>query len=336
MSLCVHAVLCVCCLYCFDFPAAKHGARGRNDDSPVQLTTTFSSEETLRATRPRGEVETASLEFVADRDSLEAIEPISPVAQKGAEDSAHNLDDAPSHDVSSDESAATEPVMRPGSTRTLQRKYGHLLQQAVVNASLEAEANSPPMKTSVGAATGMSGSPTTAGTSFFDISAEGNLFCYVVDSSSSMDEGGAIDVARAELMASIEQLQAKQRFQILFYDFELHPLWDRGKQTFFATEESQKLARQYILSQQTHGGTVHRPALQAALKMVPDVIYFLTDGETPELSSPDLQALKRANRRGTRIHVIQFGRGAKLESFNWLEQLARDHRGSYRYHDLSR
>lgn len=335
ISVCVHALLCVCCLYCFDFPIAKHGTEAGDDDGPLRLTTTFSSEETLAAGRTGGEVTMAALEFVAARDGMEAIKPISPVAHNDGEDSTHNSDDAPSQEVATDDAAAMEPVVQPGSRRPLQRKYGHLLQQAVVNASLETEAGSPRTGTTGGTGTGRSGSPTTAGTSFFDISAEGNLFCYVVDSSSSMDEGGAIDLARAELMASIEQLQAKQRFQLLFYDSELHPLWDRGKQTFFATDESQKLARQFILSQQTHGGTVHRPALLAALRMSPEVIYFLTDGETPELSGEDLQTIKQANRRRTRIHVIQFGRGAKLASFSWLEQLARDHRGSYRYHDVS-
>ena len=71
------------------------------------------------------------------------------------------------------------------------------------------------------------------------------------------------------------------------------------------------------------------------LRSAPDVIFFLTDGDTPDLSQRDLKDLRDANRNNSQIHVIQFGKGAKFGATNWLEQLAKDHRGTYRYRDVT-
>lgn len=173
------------------------------------------------------------------------------------------------------------------------------------------------------------------GTSFFQVAAQGDHFLYVVDSSGSMDDNNAIGVARAELMASIERLDPGKRFQILFYDSDLHPMLNGKQEIFFATDINRTFARQFINNQQPDSGTEHRPALLAALRSAPDVIFFLTDGDNPELSPRDLRDLREANRKNTQIHVIQFGKGAKLGPMNWLERLAKDHQGTYRYRDVT-
>lgn len=173
------------------------------------------------------------------------------------------------------------------------------------------------------------------GTSFFQIAAQGDHFYYVVDCSGSMDEENAIGVARAELMASIERLDSTKRFQVLFYNSELLPMLKGKQEVFFATDVNRTLARQFINAQQPSSGTMHRPALVTALRSAPNVIFFLTDGDTPELSPHDLKELRDTNRNSTQIHVIEFGKGAKLGSLNWLEQLAKDHNGTYRYRDVT-
>lgn len=172
------------------------------------------------------------------------------------------------------------------------------------------------------------------GTSFFQITAQGDHFYYVVDCSGSMDEENAIGVARAELMASVERLDSTKRFQILFYDSDIHPMLNGKQEIFFATDINRTFARQFINAQQPNSGTMHKPALVEALRSAPNVIFFLTDGDTPELSQRELKDLREANRNNTQIHVIQFGKGAKLGPTNWLEQLAKDHQGTYRYRDV--
>jgi hypothetical protein len=172
------------------------------------------------------------------------------------------------------------------------------------------------------------------GTSFFQVAAQGNHFCYVVDCSSSMD-GGAMGLAKAELMASIQRLDSEKKFQILFYNSEIYPMTNgRQEDMFYATESNRLFARKFINNQQPDNSTLHRPALTAALRFAPDVIFFLTDGDIPELDAKDLQDLKRINGNNTQINVIQFGQGPKLGPTNWLERLAKDHRGTYRYRDI--
>ena len=173
------------------------------------------------------------------------------------------------------------------------------------------------------------------GTSFFQVAAQGDHFYYVVDCSGSMDEENAIGVARAELMASIERLDSTKRFQVMFYNSDLFPMQNGKQDIFFATDVNRTLARQFMTAQQPSSGTMHRPPLVAALRSAPNVIFFLTDGDTPELSPRDLKDLRDLNRNSTQVHVIQFGKGAKLGSMNWLEQLAKDHDGTYRYRDVT-
>lgn len=172
------------------------------------------------------------------------------------------------------------------------------------------------------------------GTSFFQIRAQGAHFCYVVDCSSSMEEGNAIAIARGELNASLRRLDTSKQFQILFYDSELHPMIDRGRDVFFATDTNRTLARQFMSGQQPNNRAMHKPALLAAFRSNPDVIFLLTDGQLPELSARDLYDLKINNKRRIQINVIEFGKGAKLGT-NWLDQLAQDHRGMYRYEDIT-
>lgn len=174
------------------------------------------------------------------------------------------------------------------------------------------------------------------GTSFLGIPAQGNTFLYLIDSSSSMADHNAIGYARAELMASLERLDSTKRFQILFYNSQMYPLIhpDGRQRIFFATDLSRNLARQFMHDREPAQGTNHKPAILEALKFGPDVLFFLTDGDQPALFAGDLDEIKRNNRGHTQIHVIEFGKGVKLGPTNWLEQLARSNRGSYRYFDL--
>ena len=336
ISLAVHAVICACCALCVDRPSGLNRDQLYAGGQPPHITTRFSSAELAEYSGAGLEPEftvqaaTGNPATHAPPEQLPAAdqEPLEPAA-------SDSIPPSQPTEVDSETSTTPETLASTNHNSLIKPKYAQLLQAATASSRSVS-------KLSEIAATegklGPAGRPdgTAVGTSFFDISAEGNVFCYVVDSSSSMDQDDAIGMARDELIASLQQLQTTQRFQILFYDSELHPLTNGKQQTFSATDAHLKFASQFILSQQTSGGTVHQPALLAALKLAPDVIFFLTDGETSELCARDLQQIKQFNRRRIKIHVIQFGSGAKLGSFNWLEQLATDHRGSYRYQDISR
>lgn len=182
--------------------------------------------------------------------------------------------------------------------------------------------------------------PTGQGqTPFFGIRDSGTRFVYVVDKSGSMSNHGAMRVAKAELLASLNTLDATQQFQIVFYSN--HPVvmsTPRGDATLlWATDINKTLARQFVSGVQPDGGTDHMPALIRALKLNPDVIFFLTDAEEPRLSAGQLDRIRRLNGSRARIHCIEFGTGPKLGNVeNFLQKLARENGGSYRYHDVTR
>lgn len=190
------------------------------------------------------------------------------------------------------------------------------------------------------------GSRGTAENSFFGIREDAKRFVYVLDSSGSMGRHSAIRVARAELLASLQKLDSKQMFQVIFYNESTYSMderpsierrlrGDRSDGLYPATSINRSMARQFIRSVQPDRGTRHLPALKAALRMKPEVIYFLTDANEPRMNAADLNEITTLNNGRARIHCIEFGKGESL-SETFLKQLARMNDGTYRYRDITR
>ncbi len=174
--------------------------------------------------------------------------------------------------------------------------------------------------------------------SFFNIEDKGRRFVYVLDRSGSMDRHGAIFVAKEELRASIATLDATQLFQIMFYSTtvaEMRVGRDKRK-LYAATEVNRTMARQFINGIEPDGGTNHMPALRAAMKYDPEVIFFLTDADEPQLSAADLNDIRKLNRGRAKIHCIEFGNGPELSVDSFPKKLARQNEGMYRYRDVTR
>jgi hypothetical protein len=194
--------------------------------------------------------------------------------------------------------------------------------------------------------TGIDGSPAASSlrtaaqgeTSFFDIRATGSRFVYVVDHSGSMGFYQQLQVAKRELRASLEALDATQQFQILFYNgrYTEMTLRDRPPSLQWATDINKTLGVQFIGSITPDGGTDHMPALRQALSYQPDHLYFLTDADQPQLSARDLAEVRRINRNRTQIHCVEFGTQGDLGVDNFLKRLARENGGTYRYRDVTR
>ncbi len=175
-------------------------------------------------------------------------------------------------------------------------------------------------------------------TSFFNIRARGTRFVYVLDRSGSMASYHALQVAKAELLASLESLQPTQQFQIIFYNetpSEL-TLGSRKRHLFWATDINRTLARQFIASIQADGGTDHMLALRRALRYGPEHIFFLTDADQPQLTAADLDEIRRLNHGRAKIHCIEFGRGPPVPVDNFLKRLARQTGGAYQYRDVTK
>ncbi|HUG90907.1 MAG TPA: hypothetical protein VML55_08745 [Planctomycetaceae bacterium] len=177
---------------------------------------------------------------------------------------------------------------------------------------------------------------------FFGAKDRASQVVYVLDCSGSMS-GAPLAEAKARLVASLESLDSTQRFQIIFYNQSPSIMTLRGEQRpelYWATDINRTLARQFIASVDANLGTDHMPALLQALSLKPEVLYLLTDADQPQLSARELNRIRSTNAGRTRIHTIEFGEGSqgsrRLDptSGNFLEVLAEQNGGTYRYQDV--
>jgi Mg-chelatase subunit ChlD len=180
------------------------------------------------------------------------------------------------------------------------------------------------------------GSPTPGpgDTSFMDIADNGERFVYVIDTSGSMADNGRIGLAQAQLIESLNMLRPHQSFQVVFYGESAHELIFPGAEKtrlHQATIPNIRMASRRINQVTPMGGTAHLPALSRAFGLRPDVVYFLTDGQTATSSRQKLEKVLRENITGARVHGIEFASGPReTRNPGWLEKLAFETGGKYR------
>lgn len=181
------------------------------------------------------------------------------------------------------------------------------------------------------------GSPTPGPgeTAFMNIVGEGESFVYLIDVSSSMmtDNNRALNLAKSQLKNSLRHLTNDQQFQVLFYSDYVEAIRLRlqpSQQMYRATRLNIQLAESAIDRVTAHGGTEHMKALERAIKLNAEVIYFLTDGDDSGFSATSLRRIQSRNKAGTQIHVIEFAAGPReTRRSSKLEQLAQQSGGKY-------
>lgn len=186
-----------------------------------------------------------------------------------------------------------------------------------------------------------SGSRPSSGTEdttaiLFGVSGSGSSFVYVIDRSDSMNGFGGrpFKAAKSELIQSLKTLTERQQFQIIFYNEQPKPFALPGLPMHMISGDPShlSLAEDHVRSITAFGGTEHESALKLALRMGPDVIFFLTDARLPRLSVSTLREIKnRADSSGTTIHCIEFGADPVAPSDSFLRDLAAQNGGQYRY-----
>lgn len=181
-----------------------------------------------------------------------------------------------------------------------------------------------------------------AAASLFGISGNGSRIVYVVDRSDSMNGNGGrpLLAAKRQLIESLGALKSTQFFQFIFYNDQSRPYQNSasvgGIQMIQAEPAAIADAQRYVESVSAFGGTNHSDALRMALRMRPDVIFFLTDGLIPSLSSGELDDIARiASSYGTTIHGIEFGTSPTADPNSFMPRLASNCGGEYRYFDVT-
>jgi Ca-activated chloride channel family protein len=179
-----------------------------------------------------------------------------------------------------------------------------------------------------------------ARTHVYGAAGEGNTFVYVFDRSSSMGTGGnsLLASAKHELLASLDDLGAENRFHIIFYN-EKPTKMDLGRSfagLVFADNRAKELAKRFVEGIVAAGGTRHFDALMEALKLRADVVFFLTDADEPELSDGQLWRIRSMNSGNSTINTIEFGDRPQPRRDNFLARIARENGGQYVYIDVTK
>ena len=154
---------------------------------------------------------------------------------------------------------------------------------------------------------------------------------FVCDSSGSM-EGEAKFLLLQELRKAIEPLVVEQSFNIIFFSGERFPsAFPDGLKP--ATRKFKGEAGTFLDNLTVGGSTNPIPALEAAFRMKPDLVFFLTDGRFDTLAGYDavIGTVERLNGDNEAIvNTIQFiNRDEEAERV--LKKIAFDSGGVYRF-----
>ena len=150
--------------------------------------------------------------------------------------------------------------------------------------------------------------------------------------------GRPMAAAKQQLLLSVADLQENHQFQVIFYNerpVALNPLSPAPPKLLYGTPENREYAINFVQQIKPDGRTNHVAALELALKMTPDIIFFLTDADEPQLTTSELTRISRKNALiRASINTIQFGIGRRTNQQNFLRQLASENGGQYAYVDL--
>jgi hypothetical protein len=161
---------------------------------------------------------------------------------------------------------------------------------------------------------------------FFAVPAQGKSIVYVIDRSSSMGIDGRFDRAREQVIASLRQLPADARFQVIAYDRTALALDIGGRGLAVATPANVETAAAALAAMFPEGATDHVRALRQALLLRPEVIYFLTDED--DLTAVDVANVTRFNHARVSIHALCLVAPSSIETP--MRNLARQNRGEFR------
>ncbi|GEM_PF-1614439 len=161
--------------------------------------------------------------------------------------------------------------------------------------------------------------------SFFGKEVQANTVAFVIDASKSMS-GMRFQRAKLELVNALGKLEPEQRFFVVFYTNETYPMFFPDNTIELIEASSRNLGRvfNWIEQSQVQGGTEPQLAIAMTLKLKPDVVFFLSDGDIPF----ETQGIVKYNNGGSAVHTITFGSdvGAKI-----MRQIALRNHGEYRF-----
>ncbi len=164
----------------------------------------------------------------------------------------------------------------------------------------------------------------------------GRKFVFVIDRSHSMGgEGlGVLNRARQELITAIDGLEDNHEFQIVAYHDSTIVISER--KLLPATPMNKQRVAPFFENVGAFGATNHFYGLLVGLGFKPDVLMFMTDGGSPDLTPDEIKRVRKMAGAKTQIHCIQFGSGSLQRTTSFMKKIALENQGSFRYIDVNK
>lgn len=176
-------------------------------------------------------------------------------------------------------------------------------------------------------AKGASGSGKASnGARFFNIDAKARRVVYVLDASSSMGRDGLWRQAGQELVHSLDSLADGVEFQVIVYHSHARYLIPARPGWLSWDVETSMQVHQALRDLAPEGKTNHGPAINLALSMRPDAVFFLTDAD--DLSFELLRQVESWNHARAVIHTVELNARESRPGMP-LQLLAQRHGGQY-------
>lgn len=167
------------------------------------------------------------------------------------------------------------------------------------------------------------------GDGFFGLDLTGDRIVFVVDASRSMnfpypgEAKNRLGRVKIEIYNTVRKMTADQKFFVVFFNTDPIPM--PAQDLISAEPTIVRPFMEWIFKTKAQGQTNPEAALLMALKLRPDKVYFLTDGD---FSHRAVKAVREANRGRVPIHTVGFG-GKEGEAN--LKEIAQDSRATYQY-----
>lgn len=196
------------------------------------------------------------------------------------------------------------------------------------------------------------------GSKFFGMAAYGKKFVYVVDISGSMATASRygetsealmlagvdlfkrrrslhdslfrsrFDVARTELLRSINELKEEQSFCVMMFSSDTYFMFEERPRLISATSQNKKRIADWVNELEPGGGTDPRNGLQNAFLLKPDAVFLLSDGEFNGPAGNVERIIRHYRTEDTPLHTIAF---ESLSNRNRLRRMSESTNGRHRY-----
>jgi len=169
---------------------------------------------------------------------------------------------------------------------------------------------------------------------FFGAEAYGNRFVFVIDSSSSM-RGPRWEALCRELIRALQSLSPDQEFFIVSFDSSAHPMFGLVPQRgAFLNPTAVNVANilNWLIAFQLGGRTYPSSAVGIAIKLEPDAIFLLSDGEISDSTVQDLRFWNHKNEKDGNVKTLIPIHTVLLHSqigFATLQTIANENSGTF-------